>query len=219
ATGENIAPNGTADFSQAKNIDITRTGNSIEVATADDVEFNQVTIGDATDPANSTVITNAGDGLDVGGDQITNVQEGDVSSTSTDAINGSQLFETNQDVADNITNITNNASDIAQGFNIAADNGTDDNVQLGDTVNYTSADGNVVTTVSDNELDFGLESSIDVGSTNPVTIDGDNGTIGGLTNTTFDPNATYTGGQAATQEQLSSVSDVANAGWNLTANG
>ncbi|MCW4153925.1 hypothetical protein OM427_30985, partial [Halomonas sp. 18H] len=73
ATGENIAPNGTADFSQGKNIDITRTGNSIEVATVDDVEFNQVAIGDATDPANSTVITNAGDGLDVGGDTITNV--------------------------------------------------------------------------------------------------------------------------------------------------
>ncbi|MGM0834492.1 MAG: hypothetical protein ACQEUK_16905, partial [Pseudomonadota bacterium] len=45
------------------------------------------------------------------------------------------------------------------------------------------------------------------------------GTIGGLTNTTFDPNATYTGGQAATQEQLTSVSNVANAGWNVQTNG
>ncbi|MGM0834496.1 MAG: hypothetical protein ACQEUK_16935, partial [Pseudomonadota bacterium] len=51
---------------------------------------------------------------------------------------------------------------------------------------------------------------------NTVAIDGDAGTISGLTNTTFDPNATYTGGQAATQEQLTSVSNVANAGWNVT---
>lgn len=36
-------------------------------------------------------------------------------------------------------------------------------------------------------------------------IDGTTGTITGLTNTTFDPASTYTGGQAATQEQLTQV--------------
>ncbi|EXI62393.1 hypothetical protein MHD_08245 [Mannheimia granulomatis] len=54
--------------------------------------------------------------------------------------------------------------------------------------------------------------------TSPVTIDGMNGTVSGLTNTTWDPNTTYTGGQAATQEQLKAVSDAAQKGWNLKVN-
>ncbi|BCB09107.1 hypothetical protein HHSLTHF2_29970 [Vreelandella venusta] len=214
---DKVASGETVQFVDGKNINITRESDQvIKVATADDVEFNQVTIGDTT---NNTVLTSTADGLDVGGDKITNVQAGDVSNTSTDAVNGSQLFATNQNVATNTTNITKNTNEIAKGFNISADNGTDDNVQLGDTVNYTSGDNNIVTTVTDNQIDFGLASSIDVGSTNTVTIDGDAGTVSGLTNTTFDPNATYTGGQAATQEQLASVNSAVNKGWDLTANG
>ncbi|VTR63312.1 autotransporter adhesin [Actinobacillus pleuropneumoniae] len=57
-----------------------------------------------------------------------------------------------------------------------------------------------------------------IGKDKPVTIDGTNGTVSGLTNTTWDPNTTYTGGQAATQEQLKSVSDVVQNGWNIQAN-
>ncbi|MGG4602543.1 YadA-like family protein [Alcaligenaceae bacterium Me47] len=54
-----------------------------------------------------------------------------------------------------------------------------------------------------------------VGGANPVTINGANGTIGGLANKTFDPNK-FTSGQAATEDQLKQVSDVASAGWNVT---
>src|SRR5699024_1098659 len=43
----------------------------------------------------------------------------------------------------------------------------------------------------------------------------DAGIIGGLTNTTFDPDA-ITSGQAATEDQLKQVSGVANAGWNVS---
>ncbi|RUR35021.1 hypothetical protein ELY33_00625, partial [Vreelandella andesensis] len=205
-----------ANFVTGKNIKLTDDGKGgIEVATEDEVEFTQITVGDAT---NNTVITSTADGLDVGGDKITNVADGDISNTSTDAVNGSQLFTTNQNVTNNTTNITKNTDAIDKGFNIAADNGTDDNVKLGDTVTYTSADGNVITTVADNEIDFSLASSINVGTTNTVTIDGDAGTIGGLTNTTFDPN-NFTSGQAASEDQLKQVSDVANAGWNVKVNG
>ncbi|WP_143277057.1 hypothetical protein, partial [Bordetella genomosp. 4] len=56
---------------------------------------------------------------------------------------------------------------------------------------------------------------INVGGSNPIAISGDTGTIGGLTNTTFDPN-NYTSGQAATEDQLKQVNDVASAGWNVT---
>ncbi|NOG31356.1 hypothetical protein HLB35_05505 [Halomonas sp. TBZ9] len=143
--------------------------------------------------------------------RITNVAAG---GEDTDAVNVSQLKALD--------------SVVDQGFNITADNSgladpsiTEDNVKLGETVDYTSADGNIVTTFgnNDNEIDFGLANTIDVGATNTISIDGDTGTISGLTNTTFDPNATYTGGQAATQEQLTSVSDVANAGWDVQTNG
>ena len=59
---------------------------------------------------------------------------------------------------------------------------------------------------------------VSVGGGNPIVISGDTGTIGGLTNTTFDPDG-FTSGQAATEDQLKQVSDVANAGWNVSVDG
>ncbi|NAR74907.1 hypothetical protein GPS52_15890 [Acinetobacter haemolyticus] len=50
----------------------------------------------------------------VGGTTLTNVKAGDVSATSTDAVNGSQLFTTNQKVDENTTNIATNTSNIAK---------------------------------------------------------------------------------------------------------
>ncbi|VWC95437.1 YadA-like family protein [Burkholderia contaminans] len=53
-----------------------------------------------------------------GGTRITNVQAGTLSATSTDAVNGSQLNATNQQVAKNTTDITNlqgNVTNIANG--------------------------------------------------------------------------------------------------------
>ncbi|MGM0831927.1 MAG: ESPR-type extended signal peptide-containing protein, partial [Pseudomonadota bacterium] len=208
---ENIGPGETAIFAEGKNINVSRDANKITVATEDEVEFTQVTIGDAT---NNTVITSTVDGLDVGGDKITNVQAGDLSATSTDAVNGSQLFATNTYVANNTTNITNNAAEIDKGINFG-DGATSNKYALGDTINV-NGDANVTSTTTAGGVQLGLANVISVGSTNSISIDGDAGTISGLTNTTFDPNATYTGGQAATQEQLTSVSNVANAGWNVT---
>ncbi|MBN3834985.1 YadA-like family protein [Burkholderia sp. Ac-20344] len=53
-----------------------------------------------------------------GGTRITNVQAGTLGATSTDAVNGSQLYATNQQVAKNTTDITNlqgNVTNIANG--------------------------------------------------------------------------------------------------------
>ncbi len=47
------------------------------------------------------------DGGATGGTTITNVHQGEVSFTSTDAVNGAQLFETNQNVT-NVSNLVNN---------------------------------------------------------------------------------------------------------------
>src|SRR5690606_13529156 len=94
-------------------------------------------------------------------------------------------------------------------------------------------DGTAVTDVDGNRTDVGAGTitvadaagetviggnQVSVGGDNPIVISGDTGTIGGLTNRTFDPDD-ITNGQAATEDQLGSVYEVANAGWNVSAQG
>lgn len=55
--------------------------------------------------------------------QLTNVDKGEISATSTDAVNGSQLHETNQDVANNTANIAKNKAEIDKGLDFAGDKG------------------------------------------------------------------------------------------------
>ncbi|AHG74266.1 autotransporter/adhesin [Mannheimia sp. USDA-ARS-USMARC-1261] len=126
---------------------------------------------------NGPKITNTG--VDAGNKQITNVSNGTISNTSKDAVNGSQLYATNQ----NVTNLTNK---VDGGFNITADNYGNgltqpDNVKLGETITYTSTDKNIVTTVSNNTIDFALNSTLAIGGKDGkpgIGLDGTNGTIG-----------------------------------------
>jgi len=96
---------------------------------------------------------------------------------------------------------------------------TDGKVELKDGAksNSSTVDGTVVSDGT-NTTTVGV-SQITVGAgSNPVIINGATGRVSGLTNTTWDPNATYNQKQAATEEQLKSVSDVAqnaNKGWNV----
>ena len=46
------------------------------------------------------------DGLNANDQKVTNVKAGEISETSKDAVNGSQLYKTNQEVANNATNIS-----------------------------------------------------------------------------------------------------------------
>ncbi|PIE46929.1 MAG: hypothetical protein CSA42_05845 [Gammaproteobacteria bacterium] len=117
-------------------------------------------------------------GLDAGGEKITGVAPG---TDGTDAVNKDQL--------DNVsTNVTNNANEIAKGLNIAADNGDDDNVKLGETVKYTSKDGTITTTVTDNEIDFKI-------TTTDITADSTTGKV--TEPTTADANKIATAGDVA----------------------
>ncbi|MBB3013245.1 YadA-like family protein [Cupriavidus alkaliphilus] len=52
--------------------------------------------------------TKSSDGGKTGGTRIANLSQGDLSATSTDAVNGAQLYETNQ----NVTNLTNDVNNI-----------------------------------------------------------------------------------------------------------
>ncbi|WP_159725674.1 YadA-like family protein, partial [Acinetobacter proteolyticus] len=139
-----------------------------------------------------------------GGTTITNVKAGDISSAaSTDAVNGGQLFTTNQNVT-----TAQNAADAAQATadkGIKFGNGTSNNqFALGDTINVKgSTDGSITSTTTADGVQLGLGNTIKVGTANPITIDGTAGTIGGLSNKTW--NGTAVSGQAATEDQLAAV--------------
>ncbi|MGN6893171.1 ESPR-type extended signal peptide-containing protein, partial [Neisseria sp. P0015.S002] len=143
------------------NITTEAQGDKVTVKLNKDLVVDSVKAGDTT--VNNDGVKVAGgpsltkSGIDAAGNKVTNVADGDLNANSKDAVNGSQLFATNQNVA-------NNAANIAKGLNIAADNGSDDNVQLGETVAYRSSDRNIVTTVSDNQIDFKLAKDITVDS-------------------------------------------------------
>ncbi|MEG9533155.1 YadA-like family protein [Mannheimia indoligenes] len=176
-------------FDQGQNIMTQINGNNITVALAKDVnltETGSLTIGGITVnkdgvTINNTKITNDGDNVKVGDKngnavKITNVKDGELSNTSKDAVNGSQLYATNQ----NVTNLSNK---VAEGFNIDADKrgeGLDkaDNVQLGETVKYTSTDKNIITTVTNNTIDFGLANEITVGEKGEPGVAGKDGKDG-----------------------------------------
>nr|WP_314486437.1 YadA-like family protein [uncultured Kingella sp.] len=113
---------------------------------------------------------------------------------------------------------------VNNGFKIDADNGTADTVKLGETVKY-AGDGNIVTTVSNNQIGFKLANTVTIGSgtgSNPVKIDGTTGNVTGLTNITWDPaNTPITSGRAATEDQLLAVANAANsagAGFTIAGN-
>lgn len=72
-------------------------GTEYSVSTADSVSFGSVTVGAAS-------ISQAG--IQAGSQKITNVAPGTISATSTDAVNGSQLYQTNQAVQQNSDDIS-----------------------------------------------------------------------------------------------------------------
>ena len=99
--------------------------------------------------------------MDVAGNKITNVAAG---TDDTDAVNVGQLNDTN--------------TQVNKGFNIAGANGAADNVKLGETVTYDSTDGSIITTITDNNVDFALGSDLTVGGPGANGLPGKDGTIG-----------------------------------------
>ena len=69
--------------------------------------------------------------------QVSNVKAGDLSASSTDAVNGSQLYATNQNVATNSNNITNLQN---QTFKLQANGDTASAVKASDTVQFLNGD-------------------------------------------------------------------------------
>nr|QUS51585.1 YadA-like family protein [Acinetobacter junii] len=127
------------------------------------------------------------------GTTLTNVKAGDVSATSTDAVNGSQLFTTNQKVDQNTTNIATNTANIAKntgdistlnttvtnqgneittlkgGFNLQTNGTNAGAIKAGDTVDIgvvDLADTNLTATKTGNNVAFALSKDLSLNSVN-----------------------------------------------------
>ncbi|MCW9710210.1 YadA-like family protein [Avibacterium sp. 21-586] len=195
-------------------------------------------------------VTIGKNGLDNGNNQITNVASGLPAGTELADATGSTLTN-----AANIGDLKNATKALEEkGFNIIADNDVSDKVKLGETVKFTDPDDNIITTITeDNQVNISLNSTVTIGdktapNAKPITVDGTNGTISGLTTSlpvtynmddmvidpaTGKPTTTPATEDQATKSQeapsaeeaaklynnAATVGDVLNAGWNLQGNG
>ncbi|OTT97294.1 ESPR-type extended signal peptide-containing protein, partial [Acinetobacter nosocomialis] len=182
---------------------------------ADDISLNSVTTGNTT--LNSSGVTVNGGangpvkltntGLDNGGNKITNVVAGTISASSTDAVNGSQLNTTNQNVttAQNtantaVTNATAAQAMADKGLNFSVNGGTADNVKLGETVNF--ANGINTTAVYDsatNTYKYNVNDNIALTNAGSLTVGNTKVDNSGLT-ITGGPSVTTAGINAGNQK-------------------
>ena len=109
----------TVTHTAGKNLKVKRNGQSVTYALAQDIDVNSVkakdgvTIGSGD---NATTITSDDKGLNLAGKNgaatnINNVKDADLNSTSKQAVNGSQLYATNEKVA-NLGTTVNNLSKV-----------------------------------------------------------------------------------------------------------
>ncbi|WP_343621535.1 ESPR-type extended signal peptide-containing protein [Acinetobacter proteolyticus] len=181
---ENLETDATAaktEVTEGKNITVTKTtaadGHDIyNVATDDDVDFNNVTVGDVT--------------IDGTTGKISGVTAGDVSATSTDAINGSQLAGTAKSVSDalgggsvvnpdgtvtapsyeingnTMTNVGAALTELDKGWNLQSNGANAGAVKAGDTVDIGTVNGeeNLTVTKDGNTIQYGLNKNLRVDS-------------------------------------------------------
>ena len=201
------------------NIGVVSDGsNNLKVRLAKALKgLESVTTGDTVMNNNGVTINNGAagntvsltkNGLDNGGNKITNVAAGDISANSTDAVNGSQLHEVKTLAGQHTTVKAKDANvTVTEGLNGAGGKeytvGLGDKVTLGsDPSKQISIDGTTgIIKAGDKVTIDGTTGNIDAGK---VKINGKDGTVNELTNKTWDPN-NFTSGQAATEDQLKAV--------------
>ncbi|NUG12054.1 YadA-like family protein, partial [Acinetobacter seifertii] len=193
------------------NLKVTKTGNKIQYGLNRDLNIDSVTAGDSKLDTNGLTIAGGPSvttaGIDAANQKITNVATGTVSSTSTDAVNGSQLNETNQNVttAQNTANtaVTNAAAAQAtadKGLNFSVNGGTTDNVKLGEIVNF--ADGTNTTATYDpttNTYKYSVNDNIALTNAGSLTVGNSKVDNNGLT-ITGGPTVTTAGINAGNQK-------------------
>ena len=211
--GENITTktsDGALEIDLSNNLDLGNAG-SVQMGNTT-INNSGVTITHTDTDGNSNNVSLTESGLSNGGNKITNIAAGKVSSDSTDAVNGSQLYEV-QTLAGQHTTVKAGSENIfvTEGTNTAT-GGKEYTVDLANDVTFGSganqiaingSGGTVTVGTGDNQVKLdGTDGSVTAGN---VTINGGgSGTIDGLTNTTW-TEGTFTSGRAATEDQLHTV--------------
>ena len=172
--GWNLTANGTnsSNVAPGETVDLNNTDGNIQItknATDDNVTFNlnktinvtnvnaagNVTVGDTVLKTDGLTITGGPSvtksGIDAADKKINNVKAGDVNADSKDAVNGSQLYQT-------INNITE------KGFGLTAQDGNSVKKPLGETVEVVGSDDNISTKVEDGKVKIALSKDINVNS-------------------------------------------------------
>ena len=211
-----------SDGSNNLKVRLAKVLKGLESVTTGDTVMNNsgVTINNGA-AGNPVALTK--NGLDNGGNKITNVAAGDVSANSTDAVNGSQLHEVKTLAGQHTTVKAKDANiTVTEGTNAAGGKeytvGLGDKVTLGsDPSKQVSIDGTTgIIKAGDKVTIDGTTGNIDAGK---VKINGKDGTVNELTNKTWDPN-NFTSGQAATEDQLKAVDQkITNTSEELTKKG
>ena len=211
-----------SDGSNNLKVRLAKALKGLESVTTGDTFINNNGITISNGAAGNTVSLTK-NGLDNGGNKITNVAAGDVSANSTDAVNGSQLHDV-KTLAGQHTTVKAKDSNITVTEGTNGTGGKEYTVGLGDKVTLgtdpskqVSIDGTTgIIKAGDKVTIDGTTGNIDAGK---VKINGKDGTVNGLTNKTWDPN-NITSGQAATEDQLKAVDQkITNTSEELTKKG
>ena len=121
---EVINPGKKVDLAAGKNMTVKQDAEGkVTYATADEVNFSSVQFGD-----NGPKINAAGNNINIGdkdgkSTKITGVKAGDISPTSTDAVNGAQIYALSRGNVPNVKNITDAAGNTYNNV-IVDENGT-----------------------------------------------------------------------------------------------
>uniref|UniRef100_UPI00057120E0 YadA-like family protein n=1 Tax=Brackiella oedipodis TaxID=124225 RepID=UPI00057120E0 len=178
--------------------------------------------------ANVTVDTSKGaNGQDV---YTVNAKSASVSTGSDKLVVTSSTEGLNTDYQVDLSDEAKQGIDKANnaGINFAGNEGETGPIKLGDTVNLKGTDGNITAKGEAGQIGLSLNDQVTIGGSDeanhPVTVDGKEGAITGLTNTEWTPADRFDDGydltQAATQGQLNDLYEVTKnvepKGWHMT---
>lgn len=201
-----VKPGDTVDFSpEDTNLTVTNEGTNVKIGLNQDLHLTSATFGDTTINANGLTIGHGTAGLEfsknrvsVGGQQIHDVADG---KDDADAVNMRQLNK----AADSAKTTVVAGKNIKVNADTKEDGHTEYNVSLDDDITLGGNEPNNFVTVSGTKGSIWAGHSVSAGT---VIMDGDSGTITGLTNTTWN-GTTDNLSRAATEGQLKQVADAA----------
>ena len=186
------------------------------------------------------------DGINAGGKKITNIQSGEITQNSNDAVTGGKIYDLKTELENKISSTAKTAQNSLHEFSVADEHGNNftvsnpyssyDTSKTSDVITFAGENG-ITTKVNKGVVRVGIDQTkglttpkLTVGSSNGkgIVIDSQNGqnTITGLSNTLA--NVTNDGAGHALSQGLAdntdktraaSIGDVLNAGFNLQGNG